>query len=177
MSKLRISYSVSGLKVLSSNEVYVVLDTNVAIRALAGLSPYVEALERLKDLCHIAISSTAILREYQSRVHNAGMNGTTLQIRLESLRQMGKLKGCPKTLLDRAQKRIQKEHLRLPNDQTDVKFLRAGIAKKAKYIISKDRNLLDLSPYRYGKSSIKIVEPEKYPNDNWNIWPSMRSHV
>jgi len=151
---------------LTSNKIYVVLDTNVAIRALAGLSPHVEALERLKSLCHTAIWSKDVLKEYQSRVNKIGMTGIILLTRLASLEQIGKLERCFKTLLDRAQRTIREEHLPLPNDRTDTKFLKLAIAKKASYIITSNGHLLNLNPYRYSASSIKIVVPEDYPDNN-----------
>jgi putative PIN family toxin of toxin-antitoxin system len=140
----------------------VVIDTNCMIRAVAGKSPYSEALERLKNKCHMIAYSKKIMKEYIAKLRVVGMSAYIFQRKLEDIKEMNKLKRATNTILLRARRKIRQRHLPLPSDRTDIKFLVAALAKSAKYIITTDRHLLVLNPYGHGNSQIKIVCPQNY---------------
>lgn len=132
------------------------------IRAVAGKSPYSEALERLKNKCHMIAYSKKIMKEYIAKLRVVGMSAYIFLRKLEGIKEMNKLKRVNNTILQRARRKIRQESLPLPSDRTDIKFLVAALAKSAKYIISTDRHLLALNPYRHNNSQIKIMPPENY---------------
>ena len=132
------------------------------IRAVAGKSPYSEALERLKNRCHMIAYSKKIMKEYIGKLRAVGMTIYIFLRKLEDIKQMNKLKRATNTILLRAKKEIRQKRLPLPSDRYDVKFLVAALAKSAKYIITTDPHLLTLNPYRYAGSQIEIVPPQSY---------------
>lgn len=138
------------------------MDTNTLIRALAELEPYSRALGHLTQKCDTIVFSTQIMKEYSGRFHKAGMTKLIFQRKLEEIRQRGKLKRCNETPLRNARRRIRDERLPLPNDRTDIKFVEAALASNAGYIITTDRGLLELDPYRYQGSRIGIIDPAEY---------------
>jgi putative PIN family toxin of toxin-antitoxin system len=69
---------------------------------------------------------------------------------------------------------INRRQIRIVSDPEDNKILESAVEAKADYLITEDRVLLDLSPFR----DIKIVEPivfwknyeEGQGNDPWAKW-------
>jgi putative PIN family toxin of toxin-antitoxin system len=142
---------------------YVILDTCVVLRALAGKSPYSNTLYRIKEICDTISFSNRIQKEYLNKAHKSGLTGLFLISEFDKLKRCKKLKKINHTSIINARKEIQKKKLPLPNDKDDIKFVEAAIAKKAKYIITTDTTLLDLDPYRIKNGTIRIIEPIEYP--------------
>lgn len=145
-----------------------VIDTYTFIRALADIENHRKVLNHLKAKCHIIVTTTGITKEYKSRLRKTGMTTYILQRRLEDLTQIKKLKRLKVTPLKKAKKKIKDEHLRLPEDRNDIKFIEAAVASKARYLITTDRGLLGLNPYKCKQAYIEVITPQKYVQNTLN---------
>lgn len=81
--------------------------------------------------------------------------------KLEELEQINKLKKCSQTSINKAQKLLKTKKCRKPTDDEDMKFVEAALSEKA-VIITKDKAILDLIPYRCGNVTVEIIAPEDY---------------
>jgi len=156
---LRIDCLTNGLKSLTKTPV--VLDTMVLLRILSNKSPYVDILERIIEDCNKIMFSTPILREWITKSFKEGMSSSVILRKLEELRQIKKLKRCNKTSIDKARKLITARKCKKPTDSDDLKFVEVALSSKA-ILITKDRGLLDLNPYKCGKKHVVIIRPQKY---------------
>jgi putative PIN family toxin of toxin-antitoxin system len=154
--------SKNGRKVLSSKKDNVIFDTNVLIRAIADIPPHSTALEHLIKKCDTIVFSTQIMKEYSGKFHVTGMEKYILLRKLEDLKQQGKFDRCHEAQLKRARNKIKRKRLPLPKDRTDSKFIEVAIGANARYIVTNDRHLLRLSPYKCPSSQIEIIKPGEY---------------
>lgn len=89
-----------------------------------------------------------------------------LERKIKELERLGKTKDVRRTDLDNARARILCEHLPLPTDAFDNKFIEAAVACGARYVITTDPSLLTLDPYEHDAVNIRIVEPHTYTLEN-----------
>lgn len=90
------------------------------------------------------------------------MSPTLLISKSEELKKIGKFKKINQYPLKKAKTIISKNRLPIPEDKYDVKFIEAALASKAKYIVTIDRGMLNLNPFRYDGENIEIISPEAY---------------
>lgn len=160
----------NGLKRLMKPDVFVVVDTMVFLKALGGIDPYSEALDCIKKICNRIALSTEIHREYKCKVTSEGMTFLILERKIKELERVGKTKDVHRTNLDNAKARITNEHLPLPTDTFDNKFVEAAVACGARYIITTDPSLLTLDPYDDNTLHMRIVEPSRYTSENRKLY-------
>jgi predicted nucleic acid-binding protein len=139
---------------------FLVLDTNTFLRSLARVSGYDKVLEKIKRKCDVIVSTGNIEKEYRSRLNIFGMSQIILLERLEMLRDEGKLKHIKRSKLRKI--KICRE----PDDKEDIKFLLAALATGASYIITTDKGLTRLNPYKCEQICIRIIEPDEYIKSN-----------
>jgi len=84
------------------------------------------------------------------------MSSYILKGKLQEINKAGKLKTIETSKLKLV--KIEKK----PNDETDVKFLVAAVAVRARCIITMDPQLLNLDPYECDQTQIRIFAPEVY---------------
>ncbi len=139
---------------------YVVLDTCVAIRALADDSPYRELREKIVRKCDVVAISTETLKEWKAKSHEGGMTPQILQRKArEELQSRKKLKKIGESKLQLVV--VEKK----ASDNFDNKFLRLSIAAGAPYLFTTDRGLLEMDPYEYDGMQMRIIRPDdpQYP--------------
>ena len=138
----------------------VVLDTCVTIRALGNAGKYRELRESIVKKCDKIAFSKEIRKEWIGQTAKAGMSPSFLIAQLEKLESVGKLKFIGKSKLQLV------ELNRRPTDKYDEKFLTIALATKAKCIITTDPHLLELDPYKWNGTDMRIFRPEDYRNLN-----------
>jgi len=84
------------------------------------------------------------------------MSSYILKGKLQEINKAGKLKTIETSKLKLV--KIEKK----PNDETDVKFLEAAAAIRARCIITMDPQLLNLDPYECDQTQIRVLRPEAY---------------
>jgi len=151
---------------LTRPDIFVVVDTMVFLKALGDVNPYSDALNCIKRICNRIALSTEIHREYKCKVTSEGMTFLILERKIKELERLGKTKDVRRTDLDNARARILCEHLPLPTDAFDNKFIEAAVACGARYVITTDPSLLTLDPYEHDAVNIRIVEPHTYTLEN-----------
>ena len=135
---------------------YVVLDTCVLLPALGDAGRFREVRERIVSKCDVVAVSKDILKEYVGKAYTGGMSSYILKGKLQEFNRAGKLKTIETSKLKLV--KIEKK----PNDETDVKFLVAAVAVRARCIITMDPQLLNLDPYECDQTQIRIFAPEVY---------------
>ena len=133
----------------------------VLLRALAGKSPHVDVLERIKEICNKVLFSTPILREWICKAFAEGMTSVILLRKLEEIRKDNKMKKCGGTSIDKARKMINRQRCMKPTDRDDLKFVEVALATGA-VLVTCDPHLLVLNPYVCGRRRLKIMTPEDY---------------
>lgn len=156
----------SGRRRLGRPDVFVVIDTMVFLKGIAGISPCSEALSCLKKICNRIALTSEIRREYKCKVTAEGMTSLILMRKMRELERLSKTKDIHQTQLNQAKTTIEKEHLPLPADTHDHKFFEAAIACSARYIITSDHSSLALDPYARSPADIRIVKPTTYTHEN-----------
>lgn len=153
----------------------VVFDTNVFVRCIDERG-FKDALKRLIKKCDkIVISKKILIKEWKNYILMKGIPPSgTFRRRVDELRRIKKLKIIGKSKINAKQKNIRLN--RKPDDKSDVKFLNLAIIEGAKYIITRDRHLLDLHPIYYDnrKKRIDIIRPEEYEMDLTHLDTSPR---
>ena len=135
---------------------YVVLDTCVLLPALGDAGRLREVRERIVSKCDVVTVSKDTLKEYVGKAYTGGMSSYILKGKLQEINKAGKLKTIETSKLKLV--KIEKK----PNDETDVKFLVAAVAVRARCIITMDPQLLNLDPYECDQTQIRIFAPEVY---------------
>jgi predicted nucleic acid-binding protein len=149
----------NGLRLLATTPI--VPDTMVLLRMLSSKSPYVDALERIKkEYYHIAFS-TSMRREWMTKSYDEGMPASIVVRKLEELNQLKKLRKCNKTRVDKTRKLFDREKCKKPNDKDDVKFVIVALAEEAT-ILTEDRVLLNLDPYKCANTALEIKTPSDF---------------
>lgn len=142
-----------------TSQLYVVLDTCVAIRALGERSQYHQLREAIVKKCDVIASSREIVKEWDGKAGKTGMTALILRRKMQELKDIRKI-----TIVEKS--RLQLVELeRAADDKYDNKFLTVGMAVKAGCIISTDHRLLQLDPYKYDQTQMRIVRPNEYPTD------------
>jgi len=133
----------------------------VLLRMLSGKSPYVDVLERIKVEYYQIAFSTSMRREWMTKAYEEGMSTSIVVRKLEELNQLRKLRKCNKTRVDKARKLVDREKCKKPNDKDDVKFVIVALAEEAT-ILTEDRGLLNLDPYRCANTALEIRTPSDF---------------
>lgn len=144
---------------------FVVFDTNSLLRAFNKISPHSDALQRLRLICDRIAISNPIKKEFLSKLHRFGLSIILFEGGLAELSRLSKIKRITRTRLIKARQKIEENHLPLPNDRWDHKFIEAALAVHASCIITTDSGLLSMDPYIYDRSmgsTIRIIRPEYY---------------
>lgn len=141
--------------------IYTIFDTYVFLRSLGKTSLFRRTLEHLHMKRHILRYSTEIEKEYTNKAGSVGFL-PILTIKLQELKRSGKFKKITKTNILKARKKIKEKELPLPADRDDVKFIEAGLASKSKYLVTTDRGMLVLDPYRHNSENMRIIKPAGY---------------
>lgn len=128
---------------------------------VANKSPYVNVLEKIKEICNKILISTSITKEWRSKAYTQGMSSLIILRNLHELDQIEKLKKCSKTSIVKAARLMDSEKCKRPTDQDNLKFLEVALAGKA-ILITDDRVLLNLNPYNCGKTKLRILPPEEF---------------
>lgn len=131
----------------------VVLDTNTLVSAVINIpfSVSQEIYQNFIDKHFLLIVSPVLLAEVKDVLHRERVMKFHKQS-LERLREIiEELTGLSFTVSGK----IKVEVVR---DQTDDKIISAALEGKADYIVSRDKDLLDLKEYQ----GIKIITPEKF---------------
>jgi len=146
---------------------FAVFDTNSLLRAFIKKRPFCDALEKLQEVCDKVVISRPIQKEFISKLHSAGLTSVVFNQKMSELSRMGKIKRLNKTHLLKAKREIKKQKLRLPNDKEDHKFIEAAVASSAGFLVTTDKGILILDPYRYNRTNsiIRILLPESYVHD------------
>jgi len=128
----------------------------VLLPALGDAGRLREVRERIVSKCDVVTVSKDILKEYVGKAYTGGMSSYILKGKLQEFNKAGKLKTIETSKLKLV--KIEKK----PNDETDVKFLVAAVAVRARCIITMDPQLLNLDPYECDQTQIRIFAPEVY---------------
>ncbi len=130
-----------------------VLDTNTIVSAIINTDNSVsqEIYQNSKDKRFLLVISPSILAEVEDVIHRARLMRFHKYSALE-------LKRIAKELTNVSLIVPGKIEIEVVRDPDDNKIISAALEGKADYIISRDRDLLDLKEYK----GIKIVTPEKF---------------
>lgn len=137
-----------------TNDIRVVVDTNVLISGLFGIknSPSSQILNAVRTQKIILVTTPLILEEVHDVINRK---------RITKLTKMS-----PKDQTDFMNKLIERSDVtvgiqlsqKVSRDAKDDKFLACAVEAKADYIITGDEDLLDLKEY----DGIKIVTPREF---------------
>jgi len=137
-------------------KVYVVFDTNVFVRATAGLEDEHAALGAMIRICHTLVVSPEISDEYHRVIRRYGYNSLVIILRGEELKAMQKLRE-----LDSAMALGIEVGVEIPDK--DLPFIRVAIAASATYLVTQDdRHFLSKKEEIKAKHKIIVVRPREY---------------
>ena len=130
-----------------------VLDTNTLVSAVINVTSSVasEIYQSCKEKRFLLIISPSILAE----VDNVLLRDSVMKSHKRSTQELQEIIREMIEVSSIVQGRIKIEIVRDPDDD---KIISAAIEGKADYIISRDRDLLDLKQYQ----GIKIITPEEF---------------
>ena len=124
----------------------VVLDTNILISAIAFGGKSEEVLNLVLDEKIIAVSSPVLLAEFQEVYKKKfPLKFADLELTLESIEEIFKIIRPNKSL-------------KIVRDEDDNRVLETAVEGKCDYIITGDRELLQLGTFR----NIKILTPDQF---------------
>ncbi len=130
-----------------------VLDTNTLVSAVINVTSSVasEIYQNCKDKHFLLIISPSILAE----VDNVLRRDRVMKSHKRSIQELQEIIREMADVSSVVPGRIKIEMVRDPDDD---KIISAAIEGKADYIVSRDRDLLDIKEYQ----GIKIITPEKF---------------
>lgn len=138
----------------SENDLRVVADTNVLISGLLGIknSPSARILQAIRTQKVILVTSPLIMEEVSNVINRERIVKVIKMTKRERIKFI-------EMLIERSDMTPGRK---LPQvigrDEKDDKFLVCAIEGKADYIITGDKDLLDLGEYE----GIKIITPRKF---------------
>lgn len=137
-------------------KVYVVFDTNVYVRAIAGLEEEHAAWGAMVRICHSLVVSQDISDEYYRVINRYGYNSWLIIIKGEELKAMQKLKELPAEMDTGMDVEVE-----VP--EKDLPFLKAAIVAGASYLVTQDdRHFLSKKVDIKAKHNITVVSPREY---------------
>lgn len=132
-----------------------VIDTNVVLSGTYWTGDSRKILQKLEEGKIIAIASPEILKEYERILQHPDILEKIDE--LQVAQRAATLKLFQKMTIVEPKKKIKAS-----KDPDDNKFIEVAVEGNVEFIISKDRDLLELRSY-YG---IKIVEPTEFLRKN-----------
>lgn len=138
------------------NKVYVVFDTNVFVRAIAGKKPESTALSTLVEVCHCLAVSDEIMDQYKSVIREYGFTALVVILEGEKLRAMGMLRHLDSEILNSVDLDVNVNH-------KDRLLVKAAVACRARYLVSSDaRHVLSIEKELLGRYKKQVTDAEGY---------------
>lgn len=131
----------------------VVLDTNTIVSAIINTDKSVsqEIYQNSKDKRFLLVISSSILAEVEDVIHRARV------VRFHKY-TASELRRIVKELTNVSYIVPGKTEIEIVRDPDDNKIISAALDGRADYIVSRDKDLLDLKEYQ----EIKIITPEEF---------------
>ena len=134
----------------------ILINTHIFVR-LEGDHKYL--LECIKKCYDIIIFSNEILKEYKGRA----VSLLILQSFIQYLQKINKMEYKKRSYIQSRYKRISRVRtIKLPQHNKDSKWVKTAVATQAKYIISQDPHLTDLSPFKHNGDNTEVITPTRY---------------
>jgi len=117
-------------------------------------------LDCILNCCDTIIFSTEILKEYVPRSIPYGLFPWIFLTDLENVNKAKfRRTGYIEQRFER-QNRIRK--YKLPSHTQDQKWIKTAVAVEARYILTRNKHLLNLAPFRYNGDNSEIIDPVQY---------------
>lgn len=128
-----------------------ILDTNIIVSAIFWKGTSARLLEFIENNNLEIVVTTKILNEYIKTAFRLDIIKKTKLAEREILLALNKI-------INMSTYELSETEIKLARDPKDDKFLEAAVDGKCKFIISYDKDLLDINVYK----GIKIMKPEDF---------------
>ena len=142
---------------ISEDEVRVILDTGVFVKAIMGIEPEAQVYNTAIRICHVVVVSGKIIGQYMKTLwEKYGYRGEIIFLRIGELQMMRKIRNADRKIR-------QGVHVQVDVPEKDKHIAEAAVALGCQYIISEDeRHILSKRDNFDEKHRIKPLSPEEY---------------